>query len=444
MLDALTGWWKQTVWNTDVDQLSRWHRGIILLLRGLQALLGDLVAGSHNLHAMALVYKTLLSLVPLLAVMFSVLKGFGVHNELQPLLLNLMAPLGDKGVEVTDNILTFVDNTNVGALGAVGLGILLYTVISMVQQIEVAFNATWRVRRPRSFTERFSHYISVLLVGPVLIFSALGMSQTVQRHSWFQQVVTTEAGELLYNSLSVYLPFIMVVVAIAFIYVFTPNTRVRFSAALFGAVFAAILFKLASTVFTTFIVGSTKYTAIYTTFATVIILILWAYFIWLILLLGSSVAYYFQHASSLRFLQHHARLTPHNRDKLALQLMSIVVRRYYSGQEPLKLMEIAIELHVPDDIVEDLVDNLVNGGFLIETDMYGGRVQPARPPEETPVSVLLEYLRNSIGAGNTVSHLDADKGVTAVLENAETHALAAVEGINLKQLATGEVDTDGQ
>ena len=181
--------------------------------------------------------------MPLLAVSFSVLKGFGVHTELEPLLLNMMEPLGEMGLEVTSNILQFVDNTNVGALGAVGLGVLLYTAISMVQQIEMAFNATWRVRHSRSLIERFNHYISALLVTPVLIFSALGLSQTVKRHPWFQQVLYTDTGTFLYNSLSVYLPFILVVAAFTFIYMFMPNTRVKLVAALFGATIATLLFR---------------------------------------------------------------------------------------------------------------------------------------------------------------------------------------------------------
>ena len=262
MIDTLGNWWSKNIWQVDLKNLPGWRRRLILFLRGSQLLINDLMDGQQKLQAMGLVYKTLLSLVPLLAVSFSVLKGFGVHSELEPLLLNVMKPLGESGKEITSNILQFVDNTNVGALGTVGLGVLLYTAISMVMQIEVAFNATWRVRHSRSLIERFSHYISVLLVGPLLIFSALGLSQAVKRYHWFQQVLDTGAGSLLYNSLSIYLPFMMVVAALTFIYLFMPNTRVKPAAALFGATIAALLLSGAGSLFTMFIVGSTKYTAI--------------------------------------------------------------------------------------------------------------------------------------------------------------------------------------
>ena len=295
MLTNLLSWWDENVWQTDVRSLPSWKRKLLLFLRGTQLLVSDLLEGQNKLYAMGLVYMTILSLVPLLAVMFSVLKGFGVHNQLQPLLLNLLEPLGEKGIEITTTILSFVDNIKVGVLGAVGLGLLMFTVVSLIRQVEVAFNSTWRVRKLRPLIERFSHYISVLMVGPVLIFSAIGLSQSVEHFSLFRQVIETDTGAFFYNLVSVYLPFFMTVFGITFVYMFVPNTRVKFTAALFGATIATLLFRVASFVFTLFIAGSTKYDAIYSAFATIIILFIWIYIIWLILLLGSSIAYYFQH-----------------------------------------------------------------------------------------------------------------------------------------------------
>jgi len=115
------------------------------------------VDGQLNFRAMSLVYTTLLSLVPLLAVSFSVLKGFGVHNQIEPALLNLLAPLGDKGLEITDKIIEFVDNIKVGVMGAVGLGLLFYTVVALMQKIESAFNYTWHVQKKPPLLATLQH-----------------------------------------------------------------------------------------------------------------------------------------------------------------------------------------------------------------------------------------------------------------------------------------------
>lgn len=438
MFTNLLNWWDANVWQSDINSLPGWKRKFLLFLRGLQMLVVDVLAGNHKLYAMALVYMTILSIVPLLAVMFSVLKGFGVHNQLEPLLLNGLEPLGEKGVEITSTILTFVDNIQVGVLGAVGLGILIFTVVSLIRQIEEAFNSTWCVRKLRPLPERFSHYISVLLVGPVLIFSAIGLSNSVKHMSLFQHAVETETGAFLYNMLSVYLPFFMTVIAIAFIYVFVPNTRVRPVAALFGATISTLLFKVASFVFTLFIVGSAKYDAIYSAFATIIILFIWIYIIWLIMLLGSSIAYYYQHADKLLYLYHDEELSPYESEVLALQLMVLVTRNYYADKPPLTLVEVAHQLQLPDDLVEKMVYQLKQGGYLNIVDDDEMKLLPGRPPDETSSAELLTYIYDSKKERTKRTDIRTNANVVDVLKLAEQEGLDAVNDITIKQLASDE------
>jgi len=434
----LLSWWDRIVWQANINNLPGWKRRSLLFFRGLQMLVADLLAGNNNLYAMGLVYMSILSMVPLLAVIFSLLKGFGVHNQLQPLLLTALEPLGEKGVEITATVLSFVDNIKVGVLGAVGLGVLLFTVVSLIRQVEVAFNSTWRVRKLRPILERFSHYISVLIVGPVLIFSAVGLSQSVGRFSLFKQVVETDTGAFLYDTLSVYLPFFLTVLAISFIYMFVPNTRVKPVAALFGATITTFLFKLASIVFTLFIVGSTKYDAIYSAFATVILLFIWIYIIWVILLLGSSIAYYYQHADKLLYLYHgEDDMTPYESETLSLQLMVLVARNYYAKKPPISFDVVARQLQLPEDMVEKFVYLLEKGGFLKVVDDEG-RLIPGRPPEETTTADLLAYIHDSRMVRSRRMNLQADESVLNVLMRAEREALSAINDITIKQLATDQ------
>ena len=154
----------ETLWETDLDTLSWQRAGAIQVVRFFYVMGRDIADGQLNLRAMSLVFTTLLSLVPLLAISFSVLKGFGIHNEIEPILMNLLSPLGEKGSEIALRIIEFVENIKVGVLGSVGLGLLVYTVMSLMQKIERAFNFAWRVNTPRSFSQRFSGYLSVLMV----------------------------------------------------------------------------------------------------------------------------------------------------------------------------------------------------------------------------------------------------------------------------------------
>ena len=173
----------QWLWNDDLRTLSGPRRWLVIAMRMLVVLARQLLGGQLNLRAMSLVYTTLLSVVPLLAVSFSVLKGFGVHNQLEQVLLNFLAPLGAKGTEVANNIIGFVENVKVGVLGSLGLVFLLYTVVSLVQKVESSLNYVWQVERLRALAQRFSSYLTVIMVGPVLMFTALGVTATVMNTS---------------------------------------------------------------------------------------------------------------------------------------------------------------------------------------------------------------------------------------------------------------------
>ena len=158
-------------WDSEMSELTRFKRLIHLLLRIGVMVARDFINNLVNLQAMALAFKTLLSLAPLLAVIFSILKGLGVHSRMEPALAEALAPLGEKGQEITTHLISFVDRMSAGALGSIGLVTLFFTVMSLMGTIEEAFNRIWHVRAPRKLTRKFSDYLSVILVGPVLVAS---------------------------------------------------------------------------------------------------------------------------------------------------------------------------------------------------------------------------------------------------------------------------------
>ena len=261
---------RDLVWKADIDALPPLRGRAVTTLRVIYVVVRDLADGQLTLRAMSLVYTTLLSMVPLLAVSFSVLKAFGVHNQIEPMLLNLLAPLGDKGVEITTRIIGFVDNMKAGLLGSLGLAFLIYTVISLLQKIERTFNFTWHVTQNRPFAQRFSDYLSVVLIGPVLVFSAIGITASVLSMDVVQKLAAIEPFGNLIELGSRLVPYLLIIAAFAFIYIFIPNTKVRAGSALVGGLVAGILWETTGWVFASFIVTSTKYTAIYSTFATLI------------------------------------------------------------------------------------------------------------------------------------------------------------------------------
>ena len=158
------------IWDVNINSLPWWQSGLLSLVRFIHIMFDDFFDGQLNLRAMSLVFTTMLSIVPLIAVSFSVMKAFGVHNQMEPMLLQYLAPLGEQGKEIAQQIMGFVDNTKVGLLSGVGLALLFGIIVRLINKIESAFNYTWRVQQSGSLARRFSNYLSVIMVGPVLVF----------------------------------------------------------------------------------------------------------------------------------------------------------------------------------------------------------------------------------------------------------------------------------
>ncbi len=431
----------RAIWGVQLSTLPPWRARLIRLLRGVYTLARDLAEGQLTLHATSLVYTTLLSLVPLLAVSFSVLKAFGVHNKIQPVLLRLLEPLGMKGVEITVQILVFVENIKVGVLGALGLLLLLYTVISLLQKIELAFNYTWHVERPRPLMQRITQYLSVLTVGPVLVFSALGITATLMSSAFTQSIIAATPFGSAISTLTRLAPYLLIIVAFTFVYIFMPNTKVHFRSALFGGITAGVMWQLTGWGFATFVVSSARYTAVYSGFAILIMFMFWMYLSWLILLVGASIAYYHQHPEQLSVRQRDLRLSNRVKERLALLIMALTGQRFYRNQQAWTTEDYAQYLQVPIDVVARIVNALDLYGLLAYTAHDPPRILPARPLETTSIHELLGVIRmaeehHHLGAAQLPGHAQVDQLVTRMDEALLTH----LHGLTLKDLLS-EGDT---
>ena len=354
------------VWDDDLRDLDGLHKFLVFVLRVLHLLFKELMGGQLNLRAMSLVYTTLLSIVPLLAVSFSVLKGFGVHNKIEVLLYNLLTPLGPSGVEITDRIVSFVENVRVGVLGSIGFALLIYTVIALLQKIEAAFNFVWQIENLRAFSQRFSNYLSVILIGPVLIFSAVGFTATVLNMKAAHRLAEIEPFGTLMLFGSMLVPYILVCLGGSLIYIFIPNTRVQFKAALIGGVIAGVIWKITGWGFAAFIASSSKYAAIYSSFAILILLLIWMYLSWLILLVGSQIAYFVQHPRHMTLHRDPLVLSNRMREQLALQIMYLVGYNHVHDRPPWNLDQFVEYLDLPGEPVHRIIRVLVEAGYLIE------------------------------------------------------------------------------
>ena len=364
------------VWGDRLEQRGNAGHVFAVILRYLYGLIRDMFSGQITLRAMSLVYTTLLSVVPLIAFSFSVLKAFGVHNQLEPLLYELLKPLGDQGADITTQIIQLVDNVKGGVLGGISLAFFIYTAISMVQKVEESFNYVWYVAKSRSLARRLTEYMVVLLIGPVVVVVALGMIASLRSNTLVQFFLTSDAIGPILVATSKLTPYLLVTAVFTFMYMYMPNTRVRFRAALIGGVAGGFIWASISVIFATFVVYSTRTQLIYSGFAVAIITLIWLYLNWLVLLIGAQLAYYIQNPAFLRIGRREPRLSNAMRERLALNIMMLVGRAFRDPEMSVTVREISKRLRMPSVALAPVIIALDEAGLLASTedeDLLPGR-----------------------------------------------------------------------
>jgi membrane protein len=420
---------------------------LLLVARHVYALVRDLAEGELSLRAMSLVYSTMLAIAPLLAFSFSIAKALGLHRQLEPLLLGLLEPIGPRAEEVTTRIIGFVDNISGSVLASLSIGLLLLTALSMAQKVEGSFNFVWRVDRPRSFARRFTEYLSFMLVGPILmsvtmgLIAALSSAPLVERLRGIQPIGTWIAN------ISALTPYMLIIVAFSFLYLYIPNAKVRLRPALAGGLFAGIAWAAGGQVFAHIVVAASRWEAIYSGFAIVIILMFWMYLSWLILLLGAQFAFYLQNPEYLRLGQRTVTMANGLRERLALSAMLIVGRDFDAPEHGWRAESLAARIRVPRHLLEPVIAALRETGLLTETSE--ARLIPGRDPRRIAVLDILAAVR-SWSSDKTADDRDWEPTIAALAQRIDDAIAGAVVDRSLADLvdqdraADPEIGTIGQ
>ena len=365
---------------------------LMRLLRYPYAVLRDLSRGQVNLRAMGLVYATLLSLVPLLAFSFAVLKVFGAHRDLEPIVYEFFRPVGRSATDLTARVMEFADNVSSGLVGSVGLALLLWTLIGTIQKVEDSFNFLWRVEQPRSFGRRTAEYLSLLMLGPLLLAVFLGLAHAAIDSSASQTLATLPLMARL-TALAVSLaPYAMVMTIFTALYMFVPNTAVRLGPALIGGLTAGVLWAATGKLFTELVVYTTRLTVVYAGFAIIVAALLWTYLGWLILLIGAQLSFYVQNPAYLRLGLVELRLSSVELEELTLKVMYLVAAAHTRGEVRWRVASLARELGMPGLAISQVVAALERAGMLTATDRE--QLVPARDIGHIRLRDILQVARN--------------------------------------------------
>lgn len=382
------------LWVQDFDSLPLWRRFLVRSAQILYAIARDMSEGQLSLRAMSLVYSTVLGFIPTLALIFAVLKSLGVHNAMEPALNTLLEALGDRRDEVVAQIIDFVDNIQVGVIGITSMGVLIYLVLEMMRKIESCFNYIWNVSQGRSLSSRISEYLFAVIVSPLLIFLSISITSSLNTAFVTGYLDRLAFGGAIISLFAFVFPLLFMSLAFAFAYSFLPNTRVRFSSALIGGLVTTISWKLMGAIFSQFLIGAAR-ESIYLAFASVLVVMIFAYVGWLVALLGADIAYYHQYPRKTRTGRQPTPMSINQQEQLTLAVAALVIRRFERRQPPLDEVAIAGQLGIGQLTVERILRHLVDTGLLARTADDPPAYLPAHSVE---ACTLLEVWRSLRGA----------------------------------------------
>jgi len=429
------------LWHLDTVPLNRFRTWLVYLVKLIYATVREFTDNELTLRAMSLVYTTLLSIVPLLAFSVSILKAFGVvDNQVEPLLANFLEPLGEKGTEITGQIIGFINNINFGVLGIVGLLMLIYTSISLIMKIEDSLNHIWKVKKGRSLVRRFSDYISILLIGPVFMLAAIGLTASFVSNAIVQRVLSMEPLGTLLLFAGKLIPYLFVFLVFTFIYIIIPNTKVKFKSALIGGAIAGIAWQTTGWVFAFSVAKSTRYAAIYSSLAMLILFMIWLYVNWLIMLIGAQIAYCHQNLKSLDLGKRIFQLSSKLKEKLSFMVMYLIGYNFYHNKEKWTNDTLTQHLGLPQVSIESTIKELEEKNLILEVGEDPVFYLPAKDIEAITLTEILDASRVNKETTFLENRYLSKPEVDHLIENIDEAIHGTLGKLTLRDLILNKID----
>jgi membrane protein len=369
------------------------------------------------LRASALTYVTALAIVPFFAVAFSVSKGLGFQNSvyIRELLLRVFAQNG----ELVDQVIGYINNTNVGTLGVIGVISIIVTVFLLFNNIEKSFNTIWGVKAGRTAVRKFTDYLALILICPFLAIISLSTTAFLQKSQILEKVMgVTFVGEFRSVVIGFVLPLLPVVLGLFVIYMVIPNVKVKIRSGLMGALVASILLQSTQVYFIGKSMGGSQYNAIYGSFAQVPLAFLLMYWSWVVVLIGAEVSYALQNfKKGSKGSGQTEEMTPQTRILAALELMTLMTRAARQGEPPFPSHLLAQEVHLSIKDTNRILEELIELGYVVqvfreEGDGYG----LYRLPQTLSLMEIIRSLMTGDRHPEQQDDREVDKDVAQVMQ----------------------------
>lgn len=390
---------KTDLWRERVKDQPR-HRSIFIrLIQIIVLAVRGFIENDCKFKASALTFFSLLSMVPIIALIFGIAKGFGMQKQVEEQLLQRMHGQEEVIGKVIEFSNKMLENTSGGIIAGIGVAVLFWAIIKLLSNIETSFNSIWGIMKPRSFGRKFSDYISMILVCPILLVISGGVNVFVnsQAKIILAKIPLLQSLGLVFWIPAKMLPLVTLWIVFTFIFIFMPNTKVKFSAGLFAGIIAGTLIQVVQWAYVAFQIGVAKAGAIYGSFAAIPLFLVWLQISWLIVLFGAEISFACQNVETYEFEPDCMSASRSYRNLLSLLITHRVIEKFCNNEKPADAPQISHELEMPIRLARQLLYDLSESGVLSEVRNYKERefaYQPAVDVEKITVKFVIEKLQH--------------------------------------------------
>jgi membrane protein len=397
MITKVAQFTRTDVWRIRSSDLPRSRSLLIRLLRIVILSVRGLVKDKCHLRASALTFYTSLSIVPIFAMLFGIAKGFGFEKILEKQLLEKLDTQGEVVVKIIDYARALLDNTKGGMIAGIGIAILFWAIIKVLGNIEKSFNDIWGVKKGRPFRRKITDYLSIMLVGPVLLMMSSGITVLMasQAEIFIQKIALLGPISPVIFALLKSLPYATIWILFTFTYVFMPNTKVHFKSGALAGIIAGSMCQIFQWGYVSFQVGVAKYNAIYGSFAALPLFLIWLQLTWLIVLFGAEISFAHQNVDTFEFEPDALSVSHAFKRLLALRIVNLLVKHFSDGDTSWDETKISRTLEIPIRLVRQILYELVACGVISQIKVDEDETiafQPARNPDTMTIKYVVDAI----------------------------------------------------
>jgi membrane protein len=398
MVSRILHFFKTGIWEIQLKNLPPIEAIFIKYLRIILLASRGFIRDHCQKTASVLTYYSLLNVVPVVAVAFAMAKGFGLEKLIEKQILQ-MAEKANWQPDITNQIISFSHNllnkAKGGLIAGVGIVLLLWTVISIMGKIEESLNEIWEIKKPRTLIRKFSDYMAMMVLGPVLLI--ISSSATVLVASQVKVIVSKIAllgffSKVIFLLLNL-LPYASIWVLLTMLYLIMPNSKIPIRSAILGGVVAGTIAQIVQWIYIKFQIGAASYGAIYGSFAALPLFLGMLQMSWMIVLFGAEIANANEHYETFGFHPDYSKMSVSSKKLLMLRIFHLLTKKFSLGEKPLSVSQIAHALEIPVRLVRQFLHELSDVGLVVETAKgIKGEVafQPGRTIENITVKFALD------------------------------------------------------